>query len=168
MSLLIRDETANAAVLTIDNNGNMAFGDGTPISLVTIAGQEIIDSNGLIVHGLGSCSVNGVSGSVNVGVGQSATISTIPGRVPIFQLDTSYPASQVSVVFTLPPSDPDHDGSGVESVNGRAGIPQHTSAPFNGGFFVDNNDIVDPYFTNPNNQHYDPGWNIAPVGYRWI
>ena len=47
MSIIIRDETANALVLTIDNSGNMYFGDGTPISAVTIAGQEIIDSSSL-------------------------------------------------------------------------------------------------------------------------
>ena len=35
MSIIIKDEIANAVVLTIDSNGNMAFGDGTPISRLT-------------------------------------------------------------------------------------------------------------------------------------
>jgi prepilin-type processing-associated H-X9-DG protein len=36
MPLYIRDETANALVLTIDNNGNMAFADGNPIDRLTL------------------------------------------------------------------------------------------------------------------------------------
>jgi hypothetical protein len=57
MSLFIKDETANATVLTIDNSGNIAFGDGTPVDLLSVAGYGIIDSDGQIVHGLTSCSV---------------------------------------------------------------------------------------------------------------
>jgi hypothetical protein len=38
MPIIIRDETANLLLLTIDNTGQMYFGDGTPISMLTLAG----------------------------------------------------------------------------------------------------------------------------------
>ncbi|MCU1324260.1 MAG: hypothetical protein JWM43_3909 [Acidobacteriaceae bacterium] len=92
--IYIKDETANALVLTIDNNGNMAFADGTPINMLTLNGYGIIDSDGYIVHGLGSGSVASMSGSINCPPGTAITVDTLAGYVPTVQLDTVYPATQ--------------------------------------------------------------------------
>jgi hypothetical protein len=156
MSIFIRDETANATVLTIDNSGNMAFGDGTPITPVTIAGHGVIDSNGFIVHGLGSCSVNGVSGSVNVGLGETATIPTLAGRLPTAQLDTQYPALAYST------------GEIGQLLTDRIyGTPVHIIFSTGVGQFAikNQNQATEDAQINVNN---DAILNNAPCGYRWL
>jgi hypothetical protein len=165
MSIIIRDETANAAVLTIDNNGNMTFGDGTPIAAVTIAGQEIIDGNGFIVHGLGSCSVNGVSGSVNVGIRHVATIpTTLAGRLPTVQLDTQYPAMSYSLDFDTSTDPP----TGIESSSPVYGQVVHTLLSAQpGSFSIVNNNHASLLLTQPG-QYHDSSLDTAECGYRWI
>lgn len=159
--IYIKDETANIVVLTIDNNGNMAFGDGTPISLLTINNYGIIDSGGYIVHGLGSCSVNGLSGAVNVGVNQAVGISTVTGRVPTVQLDTLYPAISVQYV-------PD-DGSGnIRNTQNLVGVPMHSKQPVFGGFVIRNQNSVSSEFTDPSSIYYDSTFETQEVSYRWI
>jgi len=144
MSLIIKDETANAVVLTIDNLGNMTFGDGTPINLLTIAGYGIIDDNGFIIHGLQSCSVNAPSGVVNVGFGETATITTIAGRIPTVALDTQYPA----LSYTL------------------GEIGQLLSDPILGQFAISNkNQATEDAQRDVNNATI---LAVGPCGYRWI
>jgi hypothetical protein len=92
MPIYIKDETANALVLTIDNNGNMAFADGTPINMLTLGGYGIIDSEGYIVHGLGNATAVPQTGSVSVPLNSSVQIDTIAGVIPIVQIDTHAPA----------------------------------------------------------------------------
>jgi hypothetical protein len=92
MPIIIKDETANAVILTIDNSGNMAFEDGTPINRLTLDGYGIIDDNGHIIHGGSSSTVSNASGSVNVPFQQQATITTLANRNPTVQLDTQWPA----------------------------------------------------------------------------
>lgn len=96
MSILVRDETANLALLTIDNNGNMTFGDGTPIDMATLGGYGIIDSSGQIIHGVGSPNLaftfgSGTLGYSGGGGASSASITTIPGVQPAVQVDSTYP-----------------------------------------------------------------------------
>jgi hypothetical protein len=98
MSILIRDETANLAILTIDNSGNMTFGDGTPINMLSLGGYGIIDSNGEIVHGVGSTNLNFTSGVGSLsflgngsGAVNSVTIPTLAGQQPTVQLDSYFP-----------------------------------------------------------------------------
>ena len=95
--------TANAVVLTIDNNGLMAFGDGTPISMLTLSGFGIIDSEGFIVHGLGNTAVIPANGFLTVGFGQTATVLTVPGRMPMATVDPIAPANSYSVSPTNSP-----------------------------------------------------------------
>lgn len=102
MPIYIRDETANKLIMTIDNNGNLAFADGTPISRLTLGGYGIIDSNGNITHGLSTPSVTCVTGSSSVSyIGSGGTtsvgITTTSGYVPVVQLDADWPADAVTV-----------------------------------------------------------------------
>lgn len=100
MSIVVRDETANAVVITIDNNGNMAFGNGTPINMLTLDGFGLIDVNGHILNGVSGATFNPVTGSISLGpqgnntggLPTTANVSTTPGVIPIVQIDTTYPA----------------------------------------------------------------------------
>lgn len=163
MSIYVKDETANAIILTIDNNGNMAFGDGTPINRLTLDGYGIIDSDGYIVHGLISGSISPVSGSANCGINSTMTFTTIAGRTPTVQLDTII-ASSYFIEF----SDPSDPGSGSESVTQRNGVAQHIAFCHAGEFVVANQDTGDGYVTDPGSQYYDGNLENAPFNYRWI
>ena len=155
MSLIIKDETANAVVLTIDNLGNMTFGDGTPINLLTIAGYGIIDDNGFIIHGLQSCSVNAPSGVVNVGFGETATITTIAGRIPTVALDTQYPA----LSYTL-------GEIGQLLSDPILGQVVHTCSAGVGQFAISNkNQATEDAQRDVNNATI---LAVGPCGYRWI
>jgi hypothetical protein len=110
MSLVIKDETAGIVVLTIDNSGQMYFGDGTPINMVTLAGIGIIDDDGHIVHGFGSANISFTSGSGtlaalnnSLGLPTSATITTLAGRQPTVQVDSAFPHFQETNVPPLGP-----------------------------------------------------------------
>lgn len=164
MPIIVKDETANAVVLTIDNNGNLAFGDGTPINMLTLNGYGIIDSEGYIVHGLGSSTVFPSSGSVNCGIGQIVRITTLTGVTPIAVADTSYPAATYWIDFR-DPNDPTQGGS--ESVT-TIDQPVHRVSPNVGSFDITNNNIGDGYVNDPNSEYYDASLAYAPVGYRWI
>jgi hypothetical protein len=164
MPIIVKDETANMVVLTIDNNGNMAFGDGTPINMLTLNGYGIIDSEGYIVHGLGSSAVFPASGTVNCGIGQIVRIDTTSGVVPIAVVDTSYPAAHYWIDF-CDPSDPTQGGT--ESV---VNIDEtlHSLKPNVGSFDIWNNNQGDGYVNDPNGAYYDSSLASAPVGYRWV
>jgi hypothetical protein len=165
MSILIRDETANATVLTIDNSGNMYFGDGTPISAVTIAGQEIIDSNGKIVHGMGSCTVTGVNGSIDCPITHTADVSTVSGRIPSVQLNTHYPALSYNVIYT-DPSNPSSGGSVV--VTSLYGEPAHYGRPGSGFFEIGNAGFYDTLVGDSSSIYYDPTVLHDVCSYQWI
>jgi hypothetical protein len=156
LPIVIKDETANAVVLTIDNLGRLAFGDGTPIDMVTLNGYGIIDSEGYIVHGLGSSAVIPASGTLDLRIGESAQILTIPGVMPIIALDTSYPARHYSV----------NPVTGV-LVTTTTPTPVHTAEPDPGSFRIMNTNTssVD-LVAYPEYDHVinTPG----PVNYRWI
>jgi hypothetical protein len=100
MSVTVTDVTAGLLVLTINNSGQMYFGDGTPINMLTLDGYGIIDNNGHIIHGVGSpalafTSGSGTLGYVGSGVSNSATITTQAGKQPTLQVDSSYPGHNV-------------------------------------------------------------------------
>jgi hypothetical protein len=150
MSIIIKDETANAVVLTIDNLGNMSFADGTPVSLLSLNGQQVIDDNGFIVHGLTGCSPAPSTGSVAVGVGQSAIVTTLIGRTPIAQIDTAYPAqAYVQSIHT-----------GVISSTPLYGEPVCSCEAGSGQFQIANNNSADPSI-----QNITP---VASVRYKWL
>jgi hypothetical protein len=165
MPIYIRDETANALVLTIDNNGNMAFADGTPINMLTLGGYGIIDSNGYIVHGLGSNSVTPASGSARVSVSSFATITTISGRTPTVQIDTSAPAIQHTLVSD--PGNPDAPPTHTETVIGG---PVHKVASYPGAFRIGSmTTALDGRLLDPGSDYYDA--ELAQgidVSYRWL
>lgn len=156
MTIRIRDESANALVLTIDNNGNMAFADGTPIDRLSLGGYGIIDSNGHITHGLGGGSAIPQSGSLTVGYGQTATITTIAGKTPIVQLDTVCPANSYTV-----------DGGGGPHITPINNSTVHSCNPDSGSFTIFNENVADeatmesPVFSRGPNQN-------SGVGYRWM
>lgn len=156
MPIYIKDETANALVLTIDNNGNMAFADGTPINMLTLGGYGIIDSEGYIVHGLGSGTALPQSGSLTVGYGQSATITTIAGKVPIVQLDTVAPANSYTV-----------DGGGAPHITPINNSTVHDCTPDNGSVMVFNLNVADE--ATMESPVFSRGPNLnADVTYRWM
>lgn len=170
MPIVIKDETANMVVLTIDNNGNMAFGDGTPINMLTLSGYGIIDSEGYIVHGLGSSTVFPSSGYVNVPADNGRVrIDTITGVIPTAVCDTTYPAYNYDLAYSLPPSDPDWPNSGYETQNSN-NQPLHYPLPDVGCFYIQNNNVVmNTALTDPNSQYYD-AYLAGGQGcnYRWI
>jgi hypothetical protein len=101
MSITITDVTAGLLVLTIDNSGQMCFGDGTPINMLTLAGFGIIDFEGHIIHGVGTANLNFTSGSGTLSYGQnptglatSAIITTLTGIQPTVQVDSAFPYAQ--------------------------------------------------------------------------
>jgi hypothetical protein len=90
--LYIKDETAGVLLLTIDNNGLICFGDGTPVNQLSVHGIGVIDENGLVVNGrLGSEGMAPSSGTVTVGPNQSVLLNTLPGIIPTVQLDAYWP-----------------------------------------------------------------------------
>ena len=165
MPIIIRDETANELILTIDNSGQMAFGDGTPINMLTLAGFGIIDSNGVIVHGAGSTTPVPASGSGNCGINQSVQVTTIAGRIPNVQLDTNFPSG----IYTFNPVDPNGTGPFGEIVNLSAAGLIHIIFPLvAGSFTIDNNNSADPTLTDPSSPNFDGSLTVAPFVYRWI
>src|ERR1700722_14797945 len=122
MSLFISDVTAGELVLTIDDSGQMAFGNGTPINMVTLDGFGIIDDGGKLVHGAGTQTGNPASGSGNCGIHQQVTITTISGRIPNVQIDTEYPAQSYFIDFRNP-DDPTQGGT--ESNEPELGLCVH-------------------------------------------
>ena len=167
MPILIRDETANATVLTIDNNGNLAFADGTPINMLTLAGYGIIDSEGYIVHGFGSNAVLPNAGVVSVPTNNfNVTIPTVPGVVPTATVDASYPAVNHSLVGD--PGNPDAPLTRVDTP--VMTIASHSVRPFPGGFVVAPNGVaLDTRLIEPGSDYYDADLAAGVVvGYRWI
>jgi len=161
MPIYIKDETANALVLTIDDNGNMAFADGTPINMLTINGYGIIDSQGFIVHGLGFSTAVPQSGSVSVPMNSSASVDTIAGQTPIVQIDTHAPA-----VYTRYVSDA--GTVGYETTDPHQG-PEAYASPYVGGFTVQNLDGADATLTDPSSPNYDATLSQPmTVPYRWM
>jgi len=166
MPILIRDETANATVMTIDNNGNLAFADGTPINMLTVNGYGIIDSEGYIVHGLGSSAVLPNSGAVSVPTNNfNVMILTIQGSVPTAAVDTTYPAFNHSLV-----GDPGNPDAPLTRVDTPVPLPAHSIRPFFGGFVIAPNGVaLDTRLITPGSDYYDADLAAgAVVGYRWI
>lgn len=99
MAITVKDETAGVVILTIDNNGSVAFGNGTPVNMLTLNGYGLIDINGHIINGVQSGTLHPASGDVvlqyqgetagNPSV--SVTISTAPEMTPTVQIDSDYP-----------------------------------------------------------------------------
>jgi hypothetical protein len=155
MSIIIRDETANAAVLIIDNNGNMAFGDGTPINLLTLNGAEIIDSNGYIVNGLSSCTPASAEGAVTLDPSQTAVIATLPGRTPTVQLDSRYPAHNYSMIQNP-----------VQLVDKQNySLVSHKCIPLVGQFSIWNRDTAT---SDVSDNQTAAAQAQSTCGYRWI
>jgi hypothetical protein len=164
MSLVITDVTAGAVVLTIDNNGNMAFANGTPISPLTVGPNAIIDSNGYILYGLSSCAISGTQGSVSCPTQTAVKINTLAGRTPVVQLYTSVPAQSWSL--TDPSGDPSVLVETAETIPGR---PVHSCLPWPGSFYITNNSIADGRLIDPSSQYYDSNLTTGGgCGYRWI
>jgi hypothetical protein len=165
MPITVRDETANVAILTINNDGTMAFGDGTPINMLTIAGYGIIDSNGHVTHGLGTTAGVPVTGAGNCGIHQSVSIATISGRIPNIQIDTQYPAASYFIDFRSP-GDP--SSGGTESVTTTPGLCVHMPDPYSGGFSLTNENVGDGYVDDSSSPYYDANLNTAGYAYAWI
>ncbi len=165
MPIIIKDETAGAVVMTIDNNGNLAFGDGTPINMLTLNGYCIIDSLGYIVHGLGSSAVIPASGSVRVPTNQKVRVYGIPGITPVVVCDTSYPAASYQLLV-LPGSDPPQYYVNQTVVD----APVHAAEPFVGGFDLRSNTYaISPELITPGSEYYDSGLAEGSIcNYRWI
>jgi hypothetical protein len=169
MPVIIHDDTANAVVMTIDNNGNLAFGDGTPINMLTLNGYGIIDSQGYIVHGIGNAAVLPISGSVFVSGpgGISGGLANVSIGLPIIPMvvpDTTYPAIFWSV-------EEDSPGSGTEhETQTTLYEPLHVTTPFVGGFEVRcNTGVGDDRIITPGSPFYEPSVaNGTTCFYRWI
>lgn len=99
--LQIKDETAGVLLLTIDNTGLICFGNGTPVTQLTINGTGVIDSNGRITNQrVNSGSLAMSTGTVTVQPGQTASVTTLSGVSPTVQLDTSYPSQKATYIPT--------------------------------------------------------------------
>jgi hypothetical protein len=167
MSIVIKDETAGQVVITIDNSGNMAFGDGTPVDSVTGGGYGVIDSNGYIIHGVGSCTMNGNFGSVNVGAQQQVFIYTIAGRTPTVQLDTIAPAGDYYISYPSQ-NDPNWATEGTQEESPLYGVTEHAAFNAVGGFTIVNQNEVDSNLLDPSGQYYENTLTTAVVAYRWV
>jgi hypothetical protein len=164
MSLVITDETAGAVVLTIDNNGNMAFGNGTPVSPLTIGPNAVIDSDGYIMYGLSSCAISGTQGSVSCPTQTAVAVNTLAGRIPAVQIYTSIPA----MTWNLddPSGNPDDL---VETGNVIPGRAVHSCQPSLAAFTVTNNSLADSRLVDPSSPYYDSNLTSGgDCGYRWI
>lgn len=103
MPLVIRDETAGVVLVTIGDDGLVCFGEGTPVSPLTVSSIAMVDNNGLISNQrVRSNALAGAHGSVNVGPGQTVVVSTMPGRIPTVALDIGFP----SFLVTFTPASP--------------------------------------------------------------
>ncbi len=177
MSIIVKDETAGVIILTIDNAGNMCFGDGTPINRLTLDGYGLIDNNGFIIHGGTSATVSAVTGAVNMSPTLSGTtintpfvtISTLSGRTPMVQLDGQYPRYWLQKGLSGSPSDP--DSFPVENFTFFNNSACMLAVPFSGGFFLENaNTYFDgsDVFINPSSDYFDITLTEQVVGYRWL
>lgn len=153
MPLYIKDETANTLLLTIDNNGQIAFGNGAPVNQITINGTAVIDADGNISGGrVGSGAIASGSGTVSVGPGQSVTISTIAGVIPTAQVDAYWPnikTQHVRVPLDHCVSTPIYT------------TPSHTVRTLTGSFRVLNT-------TQPSDDGQCPTGIADEVSYRWM
>ena len=70
----IKDETAGVLLLTIDDTGQMCFGNGTPINMLTLDSYGVVDRDGVIQFGLASSSVGPSFGSVFLFAGTSVNV----------------------------------------------------------------------------------------------
>lgn len=165
MPLIIADETAHVVLLTIDNTGMICFGDGTPVSQVTIAGTAVIDANGQVSNQrANSDSFVPVSGSVSVLPGGLVTIDTLAGRAPTVQLLTDWP--QQTIPWVPASTDP---GTG-DPIPAHCGVPSpdylFTSKKVVdvavGSFGIRNQDL------DRSPGHICLGPNTPNVDYRWF
>lgn len=104
MPLQITDKTAGVLLLTIDNTGLICFGNGTPVSAVTVGSVAVIDTNGNITNERAvSTSFTVASGSVAVAPGEVVTVTTLSGFSATVQLDATWPC--VRTVHNIGPPD---------------------------------------------------------------
>lgn len=142
MPLRITDETAGVLILTIDNSGLICFGNGTPVSALSVNGTAVVDSAGLITNQrVNGSSLVPTSGTVNCAPGFFTTVTTLSGRRPTVQLDTVWPAVRAThVPFSSgPPAIPEH----CTSTNLWASTVHKISGVADGSFTVRNNDQPD-------------------------
>lgn len=93
MAIQIKDETASLLLLSIDNNGLICLGNGTPVSQLTIGGTAVIDIHGLITNQrIGASSLVATTGSITVAHNTVGIVNTIPGVRPVVQLEALWPA----------------------------------------------------------------------------
>lgn len=165
MPLIIADETAHVVLLTIDNTGLICFGDGTPVSQLTIAGTAVVDADGLVSNQrANSDSFVPVSGSVSVLPGNVVSIDTLSGRLPTVQLLTDWP--QQTIPWVPAAIDPD---TGM-TIPAHCGIPDpdylFTSKKVvnltSGSFGIRSQDL------DRSPGHVCPGPNTPNVDYRWF
>ncbi|WP_433963675.1 hypothetical protein [Tunturiibacter gelidiferens] len=170
MSIIVKDETAGLLVFTIDNAGNMTFGDGTPITAGTLGGIGIIDSNGHILHGVGSAAINFASGSGSlsyqgnqVGAATTVTIPTQAGRQPTVQVDSFFPTNIV-IMQTGTPENP----GGPETI--QSFVPSMSvTALRNGSFDITSGTQVS---SNTNSTAQEEDAQVSSLwlnySYRWL
>jgi hypothetical protein len=153
MPLYIRDETANRLCLTIDNTGLICFGDGTPVSQLSVNGTGVIDADGNIEDGrAGSGAVAPATGLVSVGPGQSIVINTQAGVRPTVQIDATWPSIRTQHVL-IPAS---HCIS-----TPIYSTPSHTVRTLTGSFRITNT-------TQPSDDGQCPTGIADEVSYRWM
>jgi hypothetical protein len=93
MSIRITDETAGVLLLTIDNAGLICFGNGAPVSALSVNGTAVVDHDGLITNQrVSSNALAAASGTVYCPAGGTASVTTLAGRKPTVQLDSEWPA----------------------------------------------------------------------------
>jgi len=162
--LVIRDESANSLLLTISNDGLIALGDGQPVSMLTVAGVDVIDRNGLIsTQRVNSNALAGTFGSVTVRPGQMVSVDTLPGHAPTVQIDIGYPAYRTDWVPAAPP-----DENGTHPAHCAVPVPSWTDCSHKivglgaGSFSIRSNDLD----RSPNQLCGSP--NSPLVNYRWI
>ncbi|HXS13844.1 MAG TPA: hypothetical protein VN734_14165 [Acidobacteriaceae bacterium] len=160
--IVVKDETAGVVILTIDSNGNIAFGDGTPVNRLTLDGYGIIDDNGHIIHGATSSTVTPTEGTVNVPFQQQATITTLAGRTPLVQIATKVPTQH----YYVQPGEQNPDGSGPDTPEESTSFsPVHSCTPDVGLFEITNNTTATDDFVAEFG-HVIP--SFSPCGYRWL
>jgi len=101
--LFIKDETANTLLITLDNNGQIAWGNGAPVNQFTINGTGVIDADGNITNQrVGSSAIAPNVGIVSVAPGQSVNVVTTTGVIPTVSIDATWPNVKVTHIVGPP------------------------------------------------------------------
>lgn len=153
MGLKISDVGAGNVLLTIDDNGLICLGSGTPVDKLSINGIGVVNSSGNITNMRApGTSMAPTSGTVSVNPGGSVTVTAIAGVAPTVQIDASWP--NIRMTHKLIP---------VEQCisNNVYSQPSHSVRAMSGSFRVFS-------FT----QSSDDGVCVTPISgdisYRWM